>query len=190
MGEEASRRLEAIWREHRSELRGFILKRVHSLAETEDILHDVFLKMLSGLESVDKVEHLRAWLFTVARNAVVDYFRRKRPTDELQEDIPDSHDLDQDAWLLKDVGSSLKPMLNALPEKIRAALVMADLQGVKQREVALRLGISLPAVKSRVLRGRAMIRRMIEDCCLLELDARGSIMGYTAKSKGPSRCCQ
>jgi len=83
----------------------------------------------------------------------------------------------------EDMGSCLRPMIEALPVKVRAALVMADLEGVKQREVAERLGISLPAVKSRVLRGRLLVRRMIEDCCHLELDTRGSIMDYIRKPK-------
>ncbi|MBA4356965.1 MAG: RNA polymerase sigma factor SigZ [Desulfovibrio sp.] len=181
--------LEAVWQEHRGELKSFILKRVRKEAEAEDILHDVFLKMLAGLGSVRRVDHLRAWLFTVARNAVTDHFRSKRPTAELPEDLAD-HGPDLAAGRMKDVGACLRPMIDALPEKVRMALVMADLDGVKQREVAERLGISLPAVKSRVLRGRLLVRGMIEDCCHLELDARGSIMDYTVKPKGCPHCGQ
>ncbi len=180
-------KLEAIWREHRGELKSFILKRVRSSAEAEDILHDVFLKMLSSLASVQRMDHLRAWLFTVARNAVTDHFRSRRPTGELPEELADPGP-EPGSDLPEDMGACLRPMLEALPEKVRAALVLADLEGVKHREVAERLGISLPAAKSRVLRGRLKVRRMIEDCCHLELDARGDIMGYTVKPKGCPHC--
>lgn len=176
-------KLEAIWREHRGELKSFILKRVRSSAEAEDILHDVFLKMLSGLASVQRVDHMRAWLFTVARNAVTDHFRSRRPTAALPEELIDPSP-GLDAPPVKDMGACLRPMLEALPDTLRVALVMADIEGVKHREVAERLGLSLPAVKSRVLRGRLLIRRMIEDCCHLELDSRGSVMGYVAKMTG------
>ena len=85
------------------------------------------------------------------------------------------------------MGACLKPMLDALPEKMRAPLVMADYEGMRQREVASRLGISLAAVKSRVLRARLQMRRMIEDCCQLELDAQGSITDFVVKPGGCSR---
>lgn len=185
--------LEAVWQEHRGELKSFILKRVRNTAEAEDILHDVFLKMLAGLGSVQRVDHLRAWLFTVARNAVADHFRSKRPMAELPENLAEDladHGPDQGSGQLEDMGACLRPMIGALPEKIRAALVLADLEGVRQREVAERLGISLPAVKSRILRGRLLVRRMIEDCCHLELDARGSIMDYAVKPGGCPHCGQ
>ncbi len=179
--------LEAVWQEHRGELKSFILKRVRGAADAEDILHEVFLKMHAGLGSVKRVDHLRAWLFTVARNAVADHFRGRRPTQELPEDL-DDHGQEEIGGQMEDVGTCLRPMIDALPEKIRTALVLADLEGLKQREVAQRLGISLAAVKSRVLRGRLLVRRMIEDCCHLELDARGSIMDYTVKPKGCPHC--
>lgn len=181
--------LEAVWQEHRGELKSFILKRVRGTAEAEDILHDVFLKMLAGLGSVQRVDHMRAWLFSVARNAVTDHFRSKRPMAELPEDLAD-HGPEQGSGQMEDMGACLRPMIDALPDKIRVALVMADLKGVKQREVAERLGISVSAVKSRILRGRILVRRMVEDCCSLELDARGSIMDYVPKPKGCPQCGQ
>lgn len=180
-------RLEDIWREHRGELKSFILKRVRSGPEAEDILHDVFLKMLASLGPAARVGNLRAWLFTVARNAVADHFRSRRPTRELPEDLADQAPPPDSAPLL-DVGACLRPMIDALPERIRAALVLADLEGLRQREVAERLGVSLPAVKSRVLRGRHMIRGMIEECCHLELDARGGIMDYAVRPGGCGAC--
>jgi len=184
-----AQQLEAIWLEHRGELKAFIQKRVRSSSEVEDILHDVFLKIFTKIRSVRQTEHMRAWLFTVTRNAVADSFRGKHLMVELPEDLADKSQA-SDSHVLEDVGSSLRLMIGALPEKIRAALVMADLEGAKQREVALRLGISLPAVKSRILRGRVLIRRMIEDCCRLELDSRGHIMDYTVKAKNRSDCCR
>jgi len=180
-------RLEAIWQEHRGELKSFILKRVRSASEAEDILHDVFLKMLASLASAQRVDHLRAWLFTVARNAVTDHFRGKRPMQELPAELA-GHGPEPGAERHEDMGACLRPMIDALPERIRAALVLADLEGVRQRDVAVRLGISLPAAKSRILRGRRMIRGMIEECCHLELDARGGIMDYAVKPKGCPHC--
>lgn len=179
---------EAIWREHRDELRGFLLKRVRASVEVDDILHEVFLKMLANIGAVRRLDRVRAWLFSVARNAVADYYRSRRPTQELDENLLPCAEPDED--LFKDVGPSLRLMLEALPENMREVLVMADLGGMRQAEVAQRLGISLPAAKSRILRGRRRIRQMIEACCQLEFDAEGRIMDYTVRPGNKHGCCR
>lgn len=177
--------LEAMWIAHRAALRAFIARRVPCQAAVDDILQDVFFKTLSHLET-GHVAQPRGWLFAVARTTIVDHYRGKRPTVELPPSLA-SASPDPSAGSPKEMGACLKPMLDALPEKMRAPLVMADYEGMRQREVASRLGISLAAVKSRVLRARLQMRRMIEDCCQLELDARGSITDFVVKPGGCSR---
>lgn len=179
--------LETIWREHREELKAFILRRVKSPAESEDILQDVFLKMLTGLQGGTRVAHPRAWLFAVARNAVVDHFRSRRPMEPLPDDLTGRRP-QEDGGPLEEIGACLTPMINALPPKLREALILADLQELPQKEAARRLGVTLAAFKSRILRGRAQTRRMIEDCCHLELDARGGLMDYVPRQAGCPAC--
>jgi RNA polymerase sigma factor, sigma-70 family len=179
--------LEAMWLAHSGELKSFLSRRIASPAAVDDILQDVFFKTLVKLESAGLVGHFRGWLFAVARNAIVDYYRASRPVAELPETLEaPGHDPSAISPRAP-AGTCLMPMINPLPEKMRAPLVMADLEGVRQREVARRLGISLPAVKSRILRARQKVRCMIEDCCQLELDAQGSIMDYAIKPGGISR---
>lgn len=176
--------LEALWRAHREELKAFIMRRVSSPATADDILQDVFCKTLSCLED-GRLEHPRGWLFSVARNAVADHYRGRRLTVELPPTLvaacPGPGDVPP-----REMGACLMPMIAALPEKMRAPLVLADYEGMRQREVASRLGISLAAVKSRVLRARLQLRRMIEDCCQLERDAQGRIMDFDVKPGGCS----
>jgi len=96
------------------------------------------------------------------------------------------HCPDPDSGPIREIGNCLTPMVNSLPSKLREALVLSDLEGMKQ-QVADKLGITLAAVKSRILRGRSRMRRMIEDCCHLELDSRGSIMEYVPKGTAALR---
>jgi RNA polymerase sigma-70 factor (ECF subfamily) len=177
--------LEIMWIAHRDELRAFIARRVPCQAAVDDILQDVFCKTLSHLAQ-GHVTQPRGWLFAVARTTIADHYRGKRPTVELPPSLA-SASPDPSVGSPKEMGACLKPMIEALPEKMRAPLVMADYEGMRQREVASRLGISLAAVKSRVLRARLQMRRMIEDCCQLELDARGSITDFVVKPGGCSR---
>ena len=177
--------LKIMWIAHRDELRAFIARRVPCQATADDILQDVFCKTLSHLAE-GHVTQPRAWLFAVARTTIADHYRGKRPTVELPLSLA-SASPDPSVGSYKEMGTCLKPMIDALPEKMRAPLVMTDYEGMRQREVASRLGISLAAVKSRVLRARLQLRRMIEECCQLELDARGSITDFVVKPGGCSR---
>lgn len=178
--------LESMWLAHSGELKSFLSRRVPSPAVVDDILQDVFFKTLLRLESAGHVRHFRGWLFAVARNAIADHYRTSHPVSELPDTLaaltPDPSEASS-----RVMGTCLLPMINSLPETIRAPLVMVDLEGVRQREVATRLGISLPALKSRVLRARQKVRHLIEDCCQLELDAQGCIMDYVVKPGGVSR---
>jgi len=177
--------LEAMWIAHRDELRAFIARRVHCQAAVDDILQDVFYKTLSR-SAEDHITQPRGWLFAVARTTIADHYRGLRPTVEVPSSLV-SASPDPSAGSPKEMGTCLKPMIEALPEKMRAPLVMADYEGLRQQEVARRLGLSLTAVKSRILRARLQLRRMIEDCCKLELDARGSIMDFVVKPGGCAR---
>ncbi|GFK95325.1 ECF RNA polymerase sigma factor SigM [Fundidesulfovibrio magnetotacticus] len=178
--------LEAAWRGHREELKAFILRRVKSPAETEDILQDVFLKMIRSLQGEMRIAQPRAWLYAIARNAVTDHFRARRPTAPLPDDLAALPG--EGGVPLREMAACMAPMLAALPPGLREAVALADLQGLPRKEAAQRLGISLAALKARVVRGRARLRRMIEACCRLELDARGSVVDYEPRESDCPIC--
>jgi RNA polymerase sigma-70 factor (ECF subfamily) len=73
----------------------------------------------------------------------------------------------------------VRPFVDELPDIYRDALVMTELDGLTQAAAANRVGISLSGMKSRVQRGRAMLRDSIEDCCEVTLDARNGIRDVT-----------
>jgi len=178
--------LEKIWSEHGKALASFIKRRAGSIEAASDILQDVAVKMVGNGEIVARADNPRAWLHAVARNAVIDHYRRRRPMAELDPELPgpepETHDVEE-------IARCLAPLIAAVPETLRHALVLADMEGLRQSEVASRLGISLPAAKSRVLRGRADLRRRIEACCALAFDTRGSLMDYTPRRGGCSGPC-
>jgi RNA polymerase sigma-70 factor, ECF subfamily len=79
-------------------------------------------------------------------------------------------------------------MLDALPENYRLPLLWSELEGLPQKEVAERLGLSLSAAKSRVQRGRDRLKDLFTQCCHSKLDHRGSVMGYRPRSQQCNRC--
>jgi RNA polymerase sigma-70 factor (ECF subfamily) len=73
---------------------------------------------------------------------------------------------------------SMKLFLEELPEAYREPVRLAEIEGLPLARIALRLGLSLTAVKSRVRRGRAMLKRKLQDCCRFEFDRLDRVIGY------------
>ena len=169
------------WHRHRAELLRFVVARVHDPAVADDIVHDVLLKALSRIQTLEDPSKLRAWLYGIARNAIVDHFRARRPTEPLPEDLRDDEASNM-SQAEQDLAQCLVPLLDSLPAAHRQALVLAEVDGLPQREIAKREHLSLSGAKSRVQRGRRMLRAALLRCCRIELDRRGGVTGFKQQS--------
>lgn len=167
------------------QLRLFILKRVDDPHDAEDLLQEVFIKIHTHLDEVQDRSRLLPWIYQVARNTITDYHRARRPLVDLPEDV--SGELEPlEAEPSARLAAGLGEMIASLPETYRQALELAEIQEMKQAQVAERLGISLSGAKSRVQRGRAMLRQALFDCCHFEFDRRGSLVDFQPRPD----CCE
>lgn len=157
-GEPATR----FWRERRADLRRFVSRRVADRHEVDDIVQDVLVRAHESMHQLESAERLPAWLARIAANRIVDHYRARRPFDELPEGLAAGEPEDDPVQRL---APCLPAMVDQLPAPYRDALRLSELDGLPQREVALRLGISLSGAKSRVQRGRERLRQLVERCC-------------------------
>ena len=175
--------LEKLWNEFANPLRAFLRGRVRSGADADDLLQDIFLKVHQRIGGLRDAAKLEGWLYQIARNAVVDHYRRQRSTEPLTDDFAAGT-----AAVNVDDGIDLRPamrrMLEALPAKYCDALVLTEFRGQTQREAAVALGVSVTAVKSRVQRARGLLRRMLDDCCRFEFDRRGKVIDAIPRDGG------
>src|SRR5437870_12002873 len=118
MAEQDQRISEAISREH-ARLRNFIRRRVPDPRDAEDILQDVFYKLVEANRLLMPIEHVTGWLFRVARNRITDLFRKKRP-----ESFSDTAVADEDDELLQ--LEDLLPSPDAGPEAIYAPQLLLE----------------------------------------------------------------
>lgn len=168
--------LNSLYQNLHQRLRAFILRRVSDEAAAEDILQDVFLKTHARLASRQNHDRLEAWVYQIARNAIIDYYRRARPLTDLSDDLPLPADEDPDPAAA--LALSLREMVEALPEPYRQALLLTEFEGLSQVELAERLGISLSGAKSRVQRARQKVKDALLTCCHIEFDRRGRVLDY------------
>lgn len=170
-------RVEFIWREFSEKLRGFIAKRVNDPMLVDDILQDVFLKIHTNLDHLKNLAKLKSWIYQITRNAIIDYYRSYRINSELPENLeePEENLLINASQKL---AGSLREMIKLLPPQYSEALFLTEFGGMKQTDLAKKLGISLSGAKSRVQRGRRMLKELLYQCCHFEFDRRGMIIDY------------
>lgn len=176
-----------VWQEYHSRLRAFTRRRISDDAATEDILQDVFLKVHSSLASLKDDTKLKSWLYQIARNAIVDYCRSQKPSVDVPEWFPQP-ETDPGEKITQELAECLQPMIQLLPKKYREAIILSELKGLTQKEVAKVQGISLSGAKSRVQRGRALLKKMLANCCRLEFDHSGRLCDYEHKNGACDFC--
>lgn len=173
----------------RAELLAFLRRRLPP-GEAEDVLQDVLVRAHDHREALRDDEKLAAWLTQIARNAVTDFYRRRAakpvsaavdpetlPT-EPSEDVPGD-----------ELTACLRAMLEQLPAEYRDAVRQSDLEHRPQQAIADDLGVSLSGAKSRIQRGRAKLKALIQACCHLELDAYGNAVEQVCKNEACA-CCK
>lgn len=176
--------LEQIWNDFAGKLARFIRARVADPATAEDILQDVFVKIQKRLGELHDPAKLEGWIHSIARNTIIDHYRRRRETVELPATLPAEPEGDDGE--VEELKAAFRRMIYSLPEAYRDAVVLTEFSGLTQQQLADRLGISLSGAKSRVQRGRAQLRQMLDECCTFEFDRRGKVIGCEPRAK--ARC--
>jgi RNA polymerase sigma-70 factor (ECF subfamily) len=183
------------WRELEQKLRPFVARRVHG-ADVDDVVQDVFLRMQRNLCQLRDEQRFGPWVYQIARSAIIDHqraaLRRPVATDEAPDGSTPAIDEDEDGAVERELATYLAPFVAALPSPYREALTLTELEGLTQKDAAAMLGVSLSGMKSRVQRGRARLREMLDACCKITVDVRGRVIGCEPRPDGklPGGCCE
>jgi RNA polymerase sigma-70 factor (ECF subfamily) len=180
---------QTIWEELSCTLQRFIQKRVSNVYDAEDILQNVFMKIHKHVPELHDEAKLRAWVFRITNNAIVDYYRSNKSgveytvlADMAADEIPFIDNVNHET------AACAKAMLQHLPDKYREAITLTELINLPQKDVAASLGLSLSCTKSRVQRARKKLKEMLLDCCQFEFDRRGGVIDYKRKNNDCRYC--
>lgn len=177
---------EDIWLAYHKKLSAFIRYRV-SGDVVDDILQDVFMKIHAQVDSLKDDAKLESWLYRITRNAVIDHYRSKKPKEDLPKWIEEVES-DEGQASKKELLSCLEPMIKQLPDKYRLAIELSELQGESQKVIAERENISLSGAKSRVQRGRTLLKVMLYECCEIKLNQRNQLVSVERKRSDCENC--
>ena len=177
--EETCLDIESAWLDYQQRLLSFIQSRVDSIADAEDIRNNVFTKLVTLSNQDQFPDNVSAWLYRVTRNQIVDYYRVKKPTQELPEDLQHEQ---PDKGHFQELSQCMVAMIESLPEEYQQVLIRSEINQQKQQQVADDLGLSLAATKSRIQRGRRLLKDSVTRCCSMVTNSDGSIVDYVQKS--------
>jgi RNA polymerase sigma factor (sigma-70 family) len=182
MTDEQNRRIVETIEREQGRLRSFIRKRVLDDSETEDILQEVFYELVHAYRLMKPVEQVSAWLFRVARNRIIDRFRKRRPG-ALSDDVPafkeegeffpweellPSPDAGPEAAYAREVLiDEIDAALDELPEEQREVFVAHEIEGRNFKELVAQTGLSVNTLLSRkhyaVLHLRQRLRAIYDE---------------------------
>ncbi|HET9487782.1 MAG TPA: RNA polymerase sigma factor [Chryseosolibacter sp.] len=157
---------EQTFRREKDRLLSFIRNRVSTAEEAEDILQDVFFQFVAGYDTIESLDRVTSWLFSVARNKIIDRYRKEasRPkrTDltwragsdddaplTLQEILPDLGNTPEDAYLREVLWEAIMEALDELPGEQREIFILNEMEDRGFREISEETGISINTLLSR-----------------------------------------
>jgi RNA polymerase sigma-70 factor, ECF subfamily len=165
----------AIVDKYQNRIYSAVLNYVYNSEDAYDITQDAFVKAYSNLNRFNSSSAFYTWLYRIAINTAIDALRKRksRPVESLEDDKitqtgfePVGTDIADDperSLANRELARHLQAAIGSLSNKLRSVIVLHDVEGLSQEEVAQIIGVPVGTVKSRVSRARAEIRRHLEN---------------------------
>ncbi len=159
----------------REQIYHFIYRMVKDKAQAEDLTQETFIKAFRALSSFNSDYAFSTWLYKIAANNCIDYFRKKKlatcsldtpikaKNGEIQRDFPDKEQGPESELISKERTGQIQVAIDSLPKKYKEAILLRHSQDKSYEEIAKELNIPLGTVKVRIFRAREMLKsRLLE----------------------------
>jgi RNA polymerase sigma-70 factor, ECF subfamily len=163
-----------------------ISNKIEGKTDIEDLRQEVFIRYANGLKSIKNTDNLCGYLLRITDNVVNDFYRNKNKNSSdfnYIEPFESAKEATMEEYSLSDI--SLRTLIDKLPDKYKEALILTEIEGQSQKQVAEKLNLTYSALKSRVQRAREMLKAAILTCCDYKFDVYGNIISC-CESKS---CC-
>lgn len=174
-----------VWELYADDLKYFILGKIKNEVLAEDLLQESFLKIHSKLDDLKDDSKLKAWVFSIVRNTLNDYFK----SSTISIAVDGFHLQSEDEYPKHSEKDCLYAHILNLDKKYRTPLFLSDIKGVKQTEIAKQLQLPLATVKSQIQRARKKITEGYMQCCDYTLNEHGILVGEH-KEKEECKICR
>ncbi|MEM1327610.1 MAG: sigma-70 family RNA polymerase sigma factor [Bacteroidota bacterium] len=167
-----------VWKVYKEEMYFFILKQLKDENATDEVLQNAFLKICLYADGLKEQGKMKAWIFQIVRNEVVNHVHQDSKYNRITQTVPSTADVYQDVCCLD-------RLIEQLPPTYRETIKLLYFEGKKQHEVANLLNISLANVKARTRRGKSILKDSLQDCCHYEVNKDSKLVG-----EADCACCE
>lgn len=176
---------EELWNIYNTKLKGYIMRKVSDKYEAEDIFQEVGFRLIKSESKILDVEKIEAWLYRIASNAIIDYYRRKARFTNIDDidavNIKESYIPEFDNYN-SETASCLLKLTKFLPTTYKEAIIESDYNGIQQNILGDKWGLSYSGAKNRVQRARKKLKETMLNCCEVKTDKRGNIIELVKKN--------
>ncbi|CED57540.1 RNA polymerase, sigma 70 factor [Aliivibrio wodanis] len=180
-------KLEVIWSEYQSSLKAFLRSKVSNPEDVEDLLQEILIKTHRNLTTISDNQKVKSWLFQIANNTIIDFYRQNKKRTELTEDDL-WFDEQNEEQIVKELSRCLLPFIKQLPDEDAELLSLIEIEGISQKEYAEKNGLKYSTLKSRVKKSREKLHGLFTTCCDFSIDSQGNLIEYKSKSDKCDRC--
>lgn len=149
-----------VWLQFKEGLKGYIFKKTKNSEQADEINQLVLMKVIDSCCSDVQINNVRSWLFQIAHNTTIDYQKKHTKYVDLKKDVEEP--TEDNAY--QEIVPFVSLLIDFLPEKYGVPLRMADIDNLKQQEIADTLDLSLTATKSRIQRARQLLKNEVFTC--------------------------
>jgi RNA polymerase sigma-70 factor (ECF subfamily) len=167
-----------IWEEYKSSLFSYIKKRVTDEDDAKDILQDVLLKSYQYCSNGKTVLYLKSWLYKITQNTIIDFHKKNNKNTSLTLDIIETHN---EKSIIGEASDYIKALLKLLPNDYAVPLYMSDIDGIDQKDIAKKLGLTLSNTKTRIQRARTKLKERFLECCIVSFGENGEMVSFDIK---------
>ncbi|TGM34009.1 RNA polymerase sigma factor SigZ [Leptospira biflexa] len=156
----------------------FVALRINNKEDAADLVQEVFLKAAQNMNSLRDDDKVKSWLLAIARNAIIDYYRKRTSRDNTIEieRLIETLTIPEEEKTEIEIEKCLTRFIYQLPKDYREIIEDSEIKGIKQKDLASKYGIAYPTVRSRIQRGRIRLKEMFLRCCQIELDRHGNVL--------------
>lgn len=159
-------------------MHAFIKRKIKNHELAEEINAQVLQKLLNACCSGIAIKNVASWMYRVTYHTLLDELKKQDRYESIDQDL-ETEEADK---VYKELTEFVEPLIGFLPEKFAIPLIMADIEGIKQQEIADRLGLSLSGAKSRIQKARELLKEEINTCFHLDQKNPGCLEGAQLKA--------
>ena len=157
----------------------FVRKRINNLQDAQDLTQEIFYKFSTSKN--EKIKSIKSWIYAIARNAIVDYYRKREECFE-QLNLDGLWKRPNNDGIIDDLSECINWFIQLLPEEDRSFIELVEIDNIPQKEIAKLLKINYNTVRSKVQRGRKKIKSLFFNCCVIKQGNLGSILEYKKRN--------